>query len=89
MPRFPFLRHARVTLLALVLVAAAAMLLLVTPPPAAALICGAGNYPSVDVTYYSGPEHKKEVGEYFGCAGDLTGQETDYYISLPVCCPGD
>ncbi len=89
MPRFLFLRHARITLLALVLVAAAAMLLLVTPPPAAALICGGDSYPSVNVIYYSGPEHKKEVGEYFGCTGDLTGQETDYHISLQVCCPGD
>jgi hypothetical protein len=89
MPRFPFLRHARVTLLALVLVAAAAMLLLVTPPPAAAVICGPDSYLSANVTYYSGPKHKTEVGEYFGCTGDLTGEETDYYISLPVCCPGD
>jgi len=87
MSGLPSFRRRRVTLSALILGAAAAMLFLVPPPPAAALICGPNGYPSVDVTYYSGPNHERKVGEYYGCTGDLTGQETNYYTSLPVCCP--
>jgi hypothetical protein len=89
MSRFRSLPRRRMILFALAIGAVAALLVLAAPQRAAAIICGPDSYPSRNVIYYSGPKHEKQVGEYFGCTGDLTGEETDYYISLPVCCPGD
>jgi hypothetical protein len=83
------LRRPRVGLLALILGVAAAVVLLLPPRPAAALICGPDSYLSHNTVYYSGPKHEKEVGECFGCDGSCTGMQTAYFISLPVCCPGD
>jgi hypothetical protein len=81
--------HRRTVLVALVLVAVVALTLLSSARRAAAVVCPPDAYLSHNVIYYSGPEHKKQVGEYFGCTGEQNGKETDYFISLPVCCPGD
>jgi hypothetical protein len=89
MSRLASLSSHRITLLALVLAALTATLSLMSPAPAAALICNPnlGSCLEYRTIYYSGPEHKKQVGE---CdCGNCTGQETDYFITLPQCCPCD
>jgi hypothetical protein len=89
MSRLASLSSRRIVLLALVLAALTSILSLMSPAPAAALICNPNNGSCLEyeTIYYSGPEHKKQVGE---CScGNCTGEETAYYITLPQCCPCD
>jgi hypothetical protein len=85
MSRFLSPRRRGIMLLVLVLGAATAIILLSTPHPAAAINCGQGSYPSVLVTYYSGPKHEKEVGQWQ--CGNLTGEATNFFTERPICCP--
>jgi hypothetical protein len=86
MNRFSMFRHPRIGLLTLILGATTAILFLLPSPPAFALTCPAGDFIAHDTLYYSGPKHKKIVGECFGCIGGCSGTQTDYFLSPEVCC---
>ena len=88
MSRFRSLPRRRTAFLALAVVAVVAALLLASARHAAALVCPQGWYHSVNVIYYNDADHDKQVGEYYGCSGDLVGQSTDHYIDIQICCPG-
>lgn len=79
----------RLALLIAVLGLASSMLLLLAPPPASAIVCNPqnGSCPGVLTIYYSGPKLEHEVG---ACScGTCTGEQTQYFVSHPVCCACD
>ncbi len=85
MSRLASLHCRRTALLVLVVAALTAFVYLVSPAPAAAVItCSPGFCPQSATTYYSGPDHKKVVGQC-GCSS-CTGEKTDYFTEHFVCC---
>jgi hypothetical protein len=89
MSRIASMGGRRSALLVLVLALAGAALFLASPRPAAALVCNPnlGMCYGTNITYYNNAKLGKKVGE---CdCGNCTGEETDYFISLPACCPCD
>lgn len=89
MSRIASLGSWRTVLLVLALALTGAALILAPSHPAAALVCNPnlGQCYGTKVTYYNNAKHGTKVGE---CeCGNCTGEETDYYISIPQCCPCD
>ena len=89
MSRIASLGGRRNMLLVLVLVLAGAALFLVPPQPAQASVCNPnlGVCSGSDVIYYNNAKHGKQVGE---CdCDDCTGEQTAFFVVVPICCPCD
>lgn len=79
----------RIALLILALALTGAALFFAPPRQAEALVCNPnlGLCNGTNVTYYNDAKHSKKVGE---CdCGNCSGEETDFFISIPTCCSCD